>query len=166
MDGGWEVGGRVQLLEQTGSCRSKLRSGKRHFLSKRHFRQHLTTSHFYRGPCGLGREKWPHQCSSGSRVNRSDGKRGGSAVHQCWRRRCLHWQVRLSGTPISPWLMGNLSLNDLMRRGNQQHLDFIDQNIVTLPLRSFYCSWRVINSKSAFSVCKFSSPPIDPDPIL
>lgn len=49
---------------------------KRHFLSKLHFRQYLATSHFYRGPRGLGREKWPHQCSEGSRVNGPGGERG------------------------------------------------------------------------------------------
>lgn len=68
--------GRAQLLEQTGSCRSERRSGKKHFLSKLHFRQHLATSHFYRGPRGLGRQKWPHQCSRGSRVNGPDGEKG------------------------------------------------------------------------------------------
>lgn len=76
-----------QLLEQTGSCRSERRSGKKLFLSKPHFIRHLATSHFYRGPCGLGREKWSHQCSRSSRVNGLDGK--GCAVHQHRKRRCL-----------------------------------------------------------------------------
>lgn len=54
---------------------------KRDFLSKLHFRrQHLPTSHFYRGPRGLGREEWLHQCSGGSRVNGPGRKRGGCAV--------------------------------------------------------------------------------------
>lgn len=33
---------------------------KRHSLSKLHFRQHLATSHFYRGPRGLRRKKSDH----------------------------------------------------------------------------------------------------------
>lgn len=71
------------------------------FLSKLHFRHYLATSHFYREPCGLGREKWSHQCSRGSRVNGPGGKRGGSVVHQGLKRRGLGKQVQQSGTPIS-----------------------------------------------------------------
>lgn len=100
-DGWWLGGGGCSFWSTLVPADLSCEVEKGTFLSKLHFRQHLTTSHFYRGPRGLGREKWPHQCSRSSRVNRPDGKSGGSAVHQCWRRRCLHWQVRLSRTPIS-----------------------------------------------------------------
>lgn len=48
-----DLGGVVQAQEQAASCRSKQQSEKMYFLH-RHFRQHLTRSHFYREPCGLG----------------------------------------------------------------------------------------------------------------
>lgn len=90
---------------------------KRHFLSKLHFRQHLATSHFYRRPRGLGREKWPHQCSGGSRVNGPGRKRGRECSPSTLEEMSLlagatKWDSNLL------WLMGNMSLYHLMQREN------------------------------------------------